>query len=118
MTDAATPMKARLRSDLRDAMRQGHRREVALLRELIAAIDNAEAVPQAAVPASLPGHAFGSGAAEVPRLRLEGDAVRALLRREIDSRARAAAECDSLGAAERAQALREDALMAERYLEG
>jgi uncharacterized protein YqeY len=118
VTDAAIPMKARLRSDLRDAMRRGSRREVALLRELIAAIDNAEAVPQAAAPGSPPGHAFGSGAAEVPRLRLTADAVHALLRREIATRERAAAELESLGEAGRAARARADALTAKRYLAG
>lgn len=117
MPEDATGMKARLRSDLREAMRRGSRREVALLRELIAAIDNAEATPGTTAPAPLLHHDFGSGSAEVQRLRLDEDAVRALLRREIAERERAAAEFEGLGDRERAQVLRADAGLARRYLE-
>lgn len=46
--DAAREMKARMRADLRRAMKAGRTTETLLLRALIAAIDNAEAPAQLA----------------------------------------------------------------------
>ncbi|MEZ2128074.1 MULTISPECIES: hypothetical protein [unclassified Sinorhizobium] len=110
-------MKYRLRADLRAAMKAGRKREAALIRELIAAIDNAEAAPGRAERASLVRHDFSSGSAEVERLFLSKDQVRDLLLREIEKREQAAAEFGRLGEAEGADALRTEVLLSRRYIE-
>jgi uncharacterized protein len=115
--DAATPMKSRLRADLVSAMRAGHKLEVALIRELVAAIDNAEAPSGHAGPAGAVRHEFGRGSAEVERLILNGAEIRALLVKEIENRERAATEFEYVGQMERAKALRTAALVAKRYVE-
>jgi hypothetical protein len=48
--DAAEAMRLRLRADLRIAMKQRRRQETTALRIVIAALDNAEAVPIVAMP--------------------------------------------------------------------
>jgi uncharacterized protein YqeY len=110
-------MKSRLRSDLGAAMKLGRRHEAALIRELIAAIDNAEAAPARAERASEVRHDFRSGSAEVERLLLSEDQVRDILLREIEKREQAAAEFGRLGEQERADALRTEGLTARRYVE-
>jgi uncharacterized protein len=115
--DAATPMKSRLRADLVSAMRAGQKLEVALIRELVAAIDNAEAPSGHAGPAPVVRHEFGRGSAEVERLILSGAEIRALLVKEIENRERAATELECVGQMERAKALRTAASVAKRYVE-
>jgi uncharacterized protein len=115
--DAASHMKSRLRSDLVAAMRSRRTSDVALIRELVAAIDNAEA-PSSHAEVTVPiRHAFGSGSAEVERLVLSGAQIRALLLTEIQKRERAASEFERLGELERAAALRAEVLVAKRYVE-
>jgi uncharacterized protein len=115
--DGGTHMKTRLRADLGAAMKLGRKREAALLRELIAAIDNAEAAPARTERASLVRHDFGSGSAEVERLFLSKEQVREVLLGEIEKREQAAAEFGRLGEAERADALGMEVLAARRYVE-
>lgn len=113
----ATQMKMRLRSDLREAMRHGRATEVQLLREVISAIDNAEAPPQRGASLASDQYRFESGMAEIARLALDGDSVRALLICEIEEREQAAAEMERLGQTEHATRLRDQARLARRYLE-
>ena len=110
-------MKSRLRADLGAAMKLGRKREASLIRELIAAIDNAEATPGRTERASLVRHNFRSGSAEVERLFLSNDQVHNLLLKEIEKREQAAAKYDRLGEAESADALRTDVMMTKRYVE-
>lgn len=114
--DAGTAMKVRLRADLVAAMKQGARNEAALLRQLIAALDNAEAAPMRIESASLVRHEFGAGTAEVARLVLDEARVREILATEIAGRADAAAEYERLGEGVRAAALRAEAELARRYV--
>jgi uncharacterized protein len=113
--DSGTQMKARLRADLAAAMKLGRKHEAALIRELIAAIDNAEAAPGRTERTSLVRHDFRSGSAEVERLLLSDDDVRDVLTREIERREHASAEFDRLGQAEAAAALRAEVVLAKRY---
>lgn len=118
MTDnAAENMKARMRADLTAAMKSGRKADVAVLRELIATLDNAEAAPGREERASLTRHEFGKGTAETERLALSGQQVRDLLQREIETRERATAEFDRLGRSENAETLRAQADIARRYVE-
>jgi hypothetical protein len=114
--DAGTAMKQRLRADLKLAMKHTARNEAALLRSLVAALDNAEAAPMRIESNSVVRHAFGAGTAEVPRLLLDAERVRAVIVTEIAEREQAAADYERLGQAERAGALRAEAEIARRYL--
>lgn len=117
----ATPaeaMKRRLRDDLKAAMQGKRADEVKLLRVLIAALDNAEAVP---TKTGHTGHvvlAFGDPGAEVPRRVLSAGEVRGLLEREQVERRNAAAELKTVRQEEAAGALRAEAELIGRYLEG
>lgn len=117
MPDYGTRMKSRLRADLVPAMKAGRKGEAALIRELIAVLDNAEAAPAGVERASLVRHEFGSGSAEVERLTLSESDVHNLLLMEIRKREQAAAEFDRVGKAEGAEALRAEVLLARRYIE-
>lgn len=112
----AEAMKARLRDDLRAAMKGKRSHEATLIRSLIAAIDNAEAPPAQEQGTAAAFHRFRSGSAEVERLSLNHMQVRQVLLAEIDERELAAAELEGLGKMDRAAALRAEILIARRYL--
>ena len=113
---SASALKDRLRADLKSAMQAKASAEVGLLRTLIAALDNAEAVPGVAYTA-LPG-TFGDGANEVSRLELDDAAVEALLAREVEERLAAAADYERRDRAEDAARLRDEAALVSGYLRG
>jgi uncharacterized protein YqeY len=115
--DAGGTMKARLRADLRTAMKDRRADEAKILRALVAALDNAEAPPIPAGQKAADLHHFHSGTAEVERLLLGEADVHQVLLAEIHERECAAAELEQLGKFERAQALRGEAALAKRYLE-
>lgn len=114
--DAAVRMKARLRADLVAAMKAGRKAEAGLLRQLVAAIDNAEAAPVSEEQASLVRHAFGGGSAEAERRVLGDEEVRAVIAKEIAEREAAIAELDGVGQAELAERLAGEVALAGRYL--
>ncbi len=93
--------KRALRAALADALRTRQTHAVAVLRETLAAIDNAEAAePGAPAPMQagvFAGSVAGLGAAEVPRRVLSGDDVAAIIEREITERRDAAATYEKLG---------------------
>jgi uncharacterized protein YqeY len=106
--DAAEAMRQRLQADLRVAMKQRLSFDVAALRVLIAALDNAEAVP---LSSKSEPRQF-----EVERRRLRARDVQGVLQAEYDARRTAASEFDRLGRIpEREQATRE-MLIVQHYL--
>jgi uncharacterized protein YqeY len=111
----ADTIRARLRSDLSQALKTRDGRTAEVLRALIAAIDNAEAVPvvRAGPYREL---AFGDPAAEVPRRALGNAEIAAVLKAEIAERQAAAeqlaAKCHNLEADE----LRAGCAIVGRYL--
>jgi uncharacterized protein len=115
--DAGRDMKARLRADLRTAMKERRTIEAKVIRALIAAIDNAEAPPAHEGQAALTHHHFRSGSAEIERLLLSGTHVRGVIMADIHERERAAAEMERLGIMDRAEALRAEAVIAKRYVD-
>jgi len=115
--DTARNMKARMRVDLRAALKDGRTGEVRLIRALVAAIDNAEAPPLQASRTDPGQHRFRDGSAEVDRLRLGPDEVRSVLMAEIEELEHAAADMNRLDRPDRADSLRADAMIARRYLE-
>lgn len=111
---SATALKQRLRADLKAAMQARAAEEVGLLRTLIAALDNAEAVagsPERSIP-----RAFGDPSGEVERLALDGEAVAALLAKEIETRLAAAADYAAHGRDGEAARLRDETATIRRYL--
>ncbi|MBI2742227.1 MAG: hypothetical protein HYX38_37520 [Rhodospirillales bacterium] len=114
--DAGRDMKARLRADLRKAMKDMRTIETKVVRALVAAIDNAEAPPVEADDATSGHHDFLTGSAEVERQPLSRSRVRHILLTEVQERERAAAELERLEKMDRAEALRAEALIARRYI--
>jgi uncharacterized protein len=105
-------VRERLRAALPAAMKRRDAALVGLLRETLAARENAEAVPGAGDdPGSLALEAspVGAGAREVARRELSEDDVVRLVRGEISERQVAAAVYEQAGRPEQAQQLREQA---------
>jgi len=115
VTDHAANLRAALRGDLKSAMLGRRTDEVAALRALIAAIDNAQAVT------GEPGgryvsNAFADGAAEVARKLMSEDDLRTLLDGEIAARRAAADQYRGAGHADRADHLSREAEIIARYI--
>jgi uncharacterized protein YqeY len=113
--NAGQKMKARMRADLHDAMKGGRSEEAKVIRALIAAIDNAEAPPQAVRPAT-DQLRFVDGSAEIARLSLDHDEVRSILLVEQHEREHSGAEMARLDRPDRAETLRHEAMLIGRYL--
>lgn len=95
-------LRSRLRAGVTTALRQRDRVTADALRSVLAALENAEAVPAP----STSEHIVGVGAADVPRLHLDEAAEQAVVEREIAELRSAAAEYDTHGDADRATELR------------
>ena len=101
-------MRRRLQADLRALIKERRNAEVSVIRTLIAAIDNAGAVPLPPRSGAPPG--------EVERRRLSTDDVQAVLRRELEEREASVREFTRLGRAERAEQARIEADVVGRYI--
>ena len=113
---SATALKLRLRGDLKAAMQARAADEVRLLRTLIAALDNAEAVSVEAGPYTF--RALGDPSGEVPRRELDDEAVDRLLAAEIEARLAAADDYERHGETGEAERLRSEAGLVARYQAG
>jgi uncharacterized protein YqeY len=109
---SATLLKDRLRADLKTAMRERNTGEVAVIRTLIAAIDNAEAVPVDGLEERLRQR---EDIGEVARREMDAAALDAVLAREIESRLAAADDYERHGRGDDAARLREEAELIARY---
>lgn len=110
---SAAALKVRLRSDLKAAMQAHAADDVRLLRTLIAALDNAEAVAVEGKPD--PFRKLGDPSGEVARRALDDAEVDALLEVEAESRLMAAADYERHGREAEAARLRGEAARVERY---
>jgi len=112
--------KALLRTALRDAMRARDADAVAVLREVLAAIDNAEAAdPSVAPPASsevIAGAVDGLGAGEVARVVLGPADIAAVIARELAERQQACEHYMSLDRHDDAQRLRRQIALVESFV--
>jgi hypothetical protein len=107
------PLLARLKADLGSARKAGDAERVAVIRALMAAIANAEAVDLG------PSHPREvQGWAEVPRRHLSVDDLRQIVRREADELRAAATDYEERGAPQEAVRLRRGAALTEGYLAG
>jgi uncharacterized protein YqeY len=110
---SATALKVRLRADLKAAMQAKASDEVRLLRMLIAALDNAEAVAEP--PKTFGSRAFGDPSGEVARREIDAPALEGLLLAEIDARLAAAEDYNRHQQAAEAARLRKEAELIARY---
>lgn len=114
MTGQAERLKLRLRQDLKAAMQARQSTDARLLRVIMAAIDNAEAVPAADGPQTRAAR-FADGSAEVPRRNLSFIELDRLLEAEIAARLAAAEDYDRLARPEEAARLRTETEIVRRY---
>ncbi|HLT28453.1 MAG TPA: hypothetical protein VK013_00295 [Myxococcaceae bacterium] len=109
--------KTLLRSGVRSAMRAGDRHALTALRDTLAAIDNAEALPIGNNPVTSEGRIAGSrvglGAGDAPRRELSPEAVLALVEQEVGERRGAAAAYAQMGRASEARVLTMQAALLE-----
>jgi uncharacterized protein YqeY len=112
---SASALKVRLRADLKDAMKERRSDDARLLRTLIAAIDNAEAVPVDLSGAAHASRTLGDPSGEVARLELDDVALGTILAAEQEARRAAAEDYDRHGRTDEAARLRAEAAQIERY---
>jgi uncharacterized protein YqeY len=112
---SAAVLKMRLRADLKAAMQSGVSAEIRVLRTLIAALDNAEAVPGEGIEDYALPRAFGDPRGEVARLVLDEATVDAVLSAEAEARLAAAEDYARHGREEDAARLRDEAAVISRY---
>ena len=105
------PLRRRLKADLSAAMREGDTQLVAVIRTLMAAIGNAEAIE---LDASQPKEV--QGWAEASRRHLTAAEIAAIVRREAEELRSAAAEYERAGQFKEAERLRRRAQLVDRYL--
>lgn len=106
-------LRARMALDLTAAMRDRDRVRMAALRSLMAALDNAGAVPLDARPP-----AVGLGAAEAPRRELDQHGVQAIVAEEIRTREVAAGEYRGISLPDAAARIEAEAEALRPYLGG
>lgn len=109
---SAAALKERLRADLKAAMRNGRASDVGVIRTLIAAIDNAEAVPVEGFQKRLRRQ---ESIGEVARRVLDPAALDAVLAAEIQSRLAAAEDYERNGRTEDGARLRQETGLVARY---
>jgi uncharacterized protein YqeY len=111
-----------LRDALRDALRAKDKSSLAVIRQTLAAIDNAEAPDVSHAPAAqsevIAGAAVGVGAGDIARRQLSPVEVTAIVEREMHERRESAAAYASLGRQSEAAALEREADVLQVFLAG
>ena len=116
MSDAATFIKTRIRSDLTAAMKARRTAETSLLRAILAALDNAEAISVGTAHDRYQVRAFGDPSVEASRRVLSEADIRNVLLRETADREAAAREFEKLGRLDEAERLQNEAPLIARYI--
>ncbi|WP_423602902.1 hypothetical protein [Sphingomonas sp. MS122] len=116
MRAATDILKERLRADLLDCMRRRRPLEAATIRSLLAALDNAEAVPRDTSRSASHPVQFGDGSAEVARRELSRAQALQVIQEEASKYLDAATDLERLGQPDHAERLREEARIAQRYV--
>jgi uncharacterized protein YqeY len=116
MIDPAGQLQAQLRADLKLAMLGRRPEEVSVLRSLIAALDNAQAVPVGDLHDRYTVHVFGDNSVEQPRLKLGPDDLHTVLNGEIEARRAASAEYRDAGLHDHAERWSRESEIVGRYL--
>jgi hypothetical protein len=119
-----SPLRVALRHRLTAAMRVRDRQTTGALRSVLAALENAEALPvnvhetTVATSEHVAGGAVGLGAGEAPRRLLSADDERALVEREVAELRSASSTLAAAGQLERASELIQIAESVEQLLKG
>lgn len=120
MTRSVDEWKSLLRAAIRDALRARERTALSAFRDVLAAIDNAEAVGLDRAPAAqsevIAGAAQGVGAGDLARRELSPGYVREIVEREIRERRESATSYASLGREDAADELKQQADALEALL--
>ena len=107
-------LRQKMKIDLMNAMKAREQLKVATLRSVLAALDNAEAVPAVERP-RLTAPVIGQSQ-EVPRRVLSEEDIRTIIQREADERNAASTEYARLGQAEESARLQAAAALIATYL--
>lgn len=118
MSDIAEQLKGKLRADLLVAMRARDDAATATLRQLLAALDDAQAVPVETARSRYEVRRFGGPGVEVPRVALDAAAIIRLLAREAAVREDAAMQLDRHGRPDAAATMRAAAALIRSYADG
>lgn len=110
-----TELRDVLRADLKTALRARDRTSMSALRSALSAIDNAGSVPTAARAGAIEDASVGVGTTETARRELTSTQLQGILRREVDERHAAAAECET-AAPDSAERLRAEAAVIAPYV--
>ena len=119
-----SPLRVALRNRLTAAMRARDRQTGGTMRSIVAALENAEALPvrspEATVATSehVAGGTVGLGAGEAPRRLLSADDERAVVEREVAELRSASSTLAAAGQHQRASELTQLAECVEEVLEG
>lgn len=113
--DASLAMKKRIRTDLQSAMQARSISEVRVLRSLLTAIDNAQAVRVGGAHIRYRVPPFGDRSTEVPRVPLTAEDLRKIIESELELRHSAAAELECCGKSDAASEARTEAAVLARY---
>ena len=107
-------LREQMKADLRQAIKARHSATVATLRTVLAAIDNAEAVP--VTTPTMPVEPVLGHRTEVPRKLLSADDIQQIIQREVDERRAASLKYANLGQTGEAERLQTAATLIEAYL--
>ncbi|GAA1242409.1 hypothetical protein GCM10009676_29760 [Prauserella halophila] len=122
VTEQVTELRAAMRTALKDAMKTKDKGATSALRSALGAIDNAEAVQAETAPDAgsdnVAGAVAGVGTADVARRELTGEDVTGIVRSAVDERRANAADYDRLGQHDAAEAVRYEASVLARFVDG
>lgn len=109
-------LREQMKVDLIEAMKARQSATVATLRSVLAAIDNAEAVP-VSKESTLPVEPMPGQRHEVPRKLLSTDDIRQIVQKEVDERQANSVKYAALGRKAEAERLQTAATLIATYLQ-
>lgn len=109
-------LREQMKADLTQAMKARQSATVATLRSVLAAIDNAEAIPISEAP--FPVEPVLGQRHEAPRKLLSAEDIRQIVQEEMDARRAASVEYANLGLPDEAERLQNAATLLAGYLQG
>ena len=107
-------LREQMKADLTQAMKARQSATVATLRSVLAAIDNAEAIPVS--EATFPAEPVLGQRHEAPRKLLTAEDIRQIVQKELDERRAASVKYAKLGVQSEAERLATAAALLDAYL--
>lgn len=108
-------LREQMKADLTQAMKARQRATVTTLRSVLAAIDNAEAIP--VIEPAFPAEPVLGQQHEAPRKRLSAEDIREIVQREMDAHCAASVKYANLGLQAEAERLQNAATLLAGYLQ-